>query len=207
LPPRGVLFVDDERARISTHRDRYRHGQRNRCQFALAWVLRADDWIQTDRSLIEIHRVSEAAKISCRDLVRSGSMILMPAAQTPVPSDAADHLFELAHSASPQATIHVAAIGAATNAASALLTAPTIAPNLKALFWAGFPSGAESAGQGHRSQLGSLGHHRRPMASEPKLVANSRGSASGRATGPSLAPSRPRGGYARGLPREAQCHL
>lgn len=164
--------------------------------------------LATERRLIEIHRVFEAAKIPCGGLVRSGSMTFRPDAQTTVPIDAVDHLIELAHSASPEVPIHVAAIAAPTNVASALLTDPTIAPNLQVLFLAKFPSGAESAGRSRRSQLGSLGNYRCRMASESNLGANSRGSACERGTGSSLAPSRPRGGrYAQGLSREARCHL
>jgi inosine-uridine nucleoside N-ribohydrolase len=95
-----------------------------------------------ERSHEEIMRVFEASEVDPDHRVLRGARDFLPAAETPVESEAALHLIELARSARPDAPIHVAAIGAPTNVASALLMDPAIAPNLRVLFVAGYPSGA-----------------------------------------------------------------
>ena len=107
-----------------------------------ALIERTPPGLGTEKSLEEIRRVFEAANVPREDLIRAGAMSFMPDAQTPVASEAVDHLIELAHSASSEEPIHVATIGAPTNVASALLTDPRIAPKLRVLFLAGYPSGA-----------------------------------------------------------------
>jgi inosine-uridine nucleoside N-ribohydrolase len=94
------------------------------------------------RSFEEIGRVFEAAGVSTRDRILRGAPDFMPGPAEPVASEAVDRLIELAHTASPASPIYVAAIGAPTNVASALLTDPAIAEHLVVLFVAGYPSGA-----------------------------------------------------------------
>ena len=93
-------------------------------------------------SFEEILRVFDAAGADPQDRVKRGATAYLPAPNVPVESEAAHHLIALAKSASPDAPIHVATIGAPTNVASALLLDPSIAPNLHVLFLAGYPSGA-----------------------------------------------------------------
>ena len=65
-----------------------------------------------------------------------GSAEYLPNEETPVSSEAASHLARLAMSYSPDRPLYVAAIGAITNVASALLMAPEIADNI-VVVWLG----------------------------------------------------------------------
>ena len=65
-----------------------------------------------------------------------GSDRYLPDEQTPFASDAAKHLTELAMRYSPEKPLHVVAIGAITNVASALLMKPEIADNI-VVVWLG----------------------------------------------------------------------
>lgn len=94
------------------------------------------------RSFDEIHRVFEAAGVEPGNRVKHGSTSYMTAPDRPVESEAVESLIALAKTARPEAPIHVAIIGAPTNVASALLVDPSIAPQLRVLFLAGYPSGA-----------------------------------------------------------------
>ena len=68
--------------------------------------------------------------------VYRGSTAYLPDENTPVISDSAAHLAELAKGYSPEKPLYVAAIGAITNVASALLMAPEIADNI-VVVWLG----------------------------------------------------------------------
>lgn len=68
--------------------------------------------------------------------VYRGSTTYLPDENTPVISDSATHLAELAKGYSPEKPLYVAAIGAITNVASALLIAPEIADNI-VVVWLG----------------------------------------------------------------------
>ena len=65
-----------------------------------------------------------------------GSTAYLPDENTPVPSDAASHLVQLAKRYSSEKPLYVAAIGAITNVASALLMAPEIADHM-VIVWLG----------------------------------------------------------------------
>lgn len=65
-----------------------------------------------------------------------GSTSYLPDEKTPVTSDAASHLALLASSYSPEHPLYVAAIGAVTNVASALLMDPAIADRM-VVIWLG----------------------------------------------------------------------
>lgn len=65
-----------------------------------------------------------------------GSAAYLPDENTPVISDAAAHLAELAKGYSPEKPLYVVAIGAITNVASALLMAPEIADHI-VVVWLG----------------------------------------------------------------------
>ncbi len=71
--------------------------------------------------------------------VVNGSASFLVDERTPVRSDAAERLVELAHEAR-EAPLQVLAIGAATNVASALLLDPTIRERIVVVWTAGYPS-------------------------------------------------------------------
>jgi purine nucleosidase len=90
------------------------------------------------RSYEEIHRVLEAlGSQKIADRVHPGSEGWLPDAGTPVPSAAADDLIARARTgASSHDPLYVAALGAPTNVASALLAAPDIAEKI-VVVWLG----------------------------------------------------------------------
>ena len=90
------------------------------------------------RSVAEIERVLAAAEVKARPPVLAGSESFLADAHSPVPSDAATNLVELAHASDEP--LYVAVMGAPTNVASALLLDPSIAAKLVVTFVAGFPS-------------------------------------------------------------------
>ena len=59
---------------------------------------------------------------------------------TPVNSDAVEHLIKTARTASPEDPLYIVAIGAPTNVASALLLAPDIINNVVVTWTAGYPT-------------------------------------------------------------------
>ena len=87
-----------------------------------------------ERSYQEILKLLRLSKLECP--VYRGSDRYLPDEQTPVASDAAKHLTELAMRYSPEKPLYVAAIGAITNVASALLMKPEIADNI-VVVWLG----------------------------------------------------------------------
>ena len=82
----------------------------------------------------EILKLLRLSKLECP--VYRGSDRYLPDEQTPVASDAAKHLTELAMRYSPEKPLYVVAIGAITNVASALLMKPEIADNI-VVVWLG----------------------------------------------------------------------
>lgn len=89
-------------------------------------------------SLAEIKRIVAAANLATPPPVRRGSEDFLTDAETPVPSPAAEHLVELAHSG--DGPLYVAIMGAPTNVAAALLLDPSIAARIVPVFVAGYPS-------------------------------------------------------------------
>lgn len=87
-----------------------------------------------ERSYQEILKLLRLSKLECP--VYRGSDRYLPDEQTPVASDAAKHLTELAMRYSPEKPLYVVAIGAITNVASALLMRPEIADNI-VVVWLG----------------------------------------------------------------------
>lgn len=87
-----------------------------------------------ERSYQEILKLLRLSKLECP--VYRGSDRYLPDEQTPVASDAAKHLTELAMRYSPENPLYVVAIGAITNVASALLMKPEIADNI-VVVWLG----------------------------------------------------------------------
>ena len=87
-----------------------------------------------ERSYQEILKLLRLSKLECP--VYRGSDRYLPDEQTPVASDAAKHLTELAMRYSPGKPLYVVAIGAITNVASALLMKPEIADNI-VVVWLG----------------------------------------------------------------------
>lgn len=87
-----------------------------------------------ERSYQEILKLLRLSKLECP--VYRGSDRYLPDEQTPVASDAAKHLTELARRYSPEKPLYVVAIGAITNVASALLMKPEIADNI-VVVWLG----------------------------------------------------------------------
>lgn len=87
-----------------------------------------------ERSYQEILKLLRLSKLECP--VYRGSDRYLPDEQTPIASDAAKHLTELAMRYSPEKPLYVVAIGAITNVASALLMKPEIADNI-VVVWLG----------------------------------------------------------------------
>ncbi|MBQ7901087.1 MAG: nucleoside hydrolase [Clostridia bacterium] len=116
-------------------------------QFAIAYLLHSADKLNTkaiyaapffndksngpadgmERSYNEILKLLELAEIKM-DVYR-GSTKYLADEKTPVVSDAANHLAQLANSYSPENPLYVVAIGAITNVASAILLNPAVVEN------------------------------------------------------------------------------
>ena len=116
-------------------------------QFAIAYMLKSSDKINTkaiyaapffngkstgpadgmERSYDEIMKLLEFGGMDAD--VYKGSTSYLPDENTPVISDAANHLAKLADSYSPENPLYIVAIGAITNVASAILINPNIAEN------------------------------------------------------------------------------
>ncbi len=90
-----------------------------------------------EKSYAEIQKL---LALSGRDDLRAsvfrGAQTFLPDEATPILSDAARHLMKLARRYVPEHPLYVAAIGAITNIASALLYAPEIADNI-VIVWLG----------------------------------------------------------------------
>ncbi|MBE5801571.1 MAG: nucleoside hydrolase [Clostridiales bacterium] len=87
-----------------------------------------------ERSYHEIHKLLALAG-QTKDVFR-GSPCYLPDEQTPVPSPAAEDLSRRAMDYSPEKPLYVAALGAITNVASALLLNPAIADRM-VVVWLG----------------------------------------------------------------------
>lgn len=126
-------------------------------QFALAYMIRSNDKINLkaiyaapffnqhstspadgmEKSYNEIHNILTLMKEEeLKKVVFRGSVSYLPDEKTPVISDAANHLANLAMSYTSQNPLYVVAIGAITNVASALLINPEIADRI-VLVWLG----------------------------------------------------------------------
>lgn len=126
-------------------------------QFALSYMLKSGDKLNVkaifaapffnsnsvspaDGMLKSYDEIIKLLKLCKReDLIKStfkGSDKYLPDESTPVISDAANHLIDLAKGYSPENPLYVVAIGAITNIASALIMAPEIAENL-VIVWLG----------------------------------------------------------------------
>ena len=93
-----------------------------------------------EKSFQEILLVCEKMGIDFADKVYRGSDRYLESYDTPVKSDAVDHLIDTAKTASPDQPLHIVAIGAPTNIASALLLAPEIIHNVVVSWTAGYPT-------------------------------------------------------------------
>lgn len=126
-------------------------------QFALAYMIRSNDKINLkaiyaapffnqhstspadgmEKSYNEIHNILTLMKEEeLKKIVFRGSTEYLPDEKTPVFSDAANHLCDLAMNYSAENPLYVVAIGAITNVASALLLKPEIAEKI-VLVWLG----------------------------------------------------------------------
>lgn len=126
-------------------------------QFALAYMIRSNEKINLkaiyaapffnqhstspadgmEKSYNEIHNILTLMKEDeLKKIVFRGSVNYLPDEKTPVISDAANHLAELAMAYSAEKPLYVVAIGAITNVASALLIKPEIAERI-VLVWLG----------------------------------------------------------------------
>lgn len=93
-----------------------------------------------EKSYQEILLVCEKMKIDLADKVYRGSDRYLESWDQPVHSDTVDHLIDTAKTASPDDPLYIAAIGAPTNVASALLLAPEIIRNIVVTWTAGYPT-------------------------------------------------------------------
>lgn len=127
-------------------------------QFALAYLIRSEEKLNLkaicaapffnaksegpadgmEKSYQEIHRILGLMdkQEQYAGVVYRGSTSWLEDEKTPVRSEAAERLVELAMQYSPQKPLYVAAIGAITNVASALLMKPEIAERM-VLVWLG----------------------------------------------------------------------
>lgn len=126
-------------------------------QFALAYMIRSNEKINLkaiyaapffnqhstspadgmEKSYNEIHNILTLMKEEeLKKIVFRGSVSYLPDEKTPVISDAAKHLAELAMEYTVEKPLYVVAIGAITNVASALLINPEIAERI-VLVWLG----------------------------------------------------------------------
>ncbi len=88
----------------------------------------------------EILKVCEKLGLDFAERVFRGSDRYMSAAHDAVASEAVEHLIATAKTASPDDPLHVVAIGATTNVASALLLAPEIIDRIVVSWTAGYPT-------------------------------------------------------------------
>lgn len=126
-------------------------------QFAISYLLRSSDKIKTlsinaapffnpnssspadgmEKSYHEIYKILDLCGKSAEEIpVFRGSTDYLKSETEPVISDAADNIIRTAKNYSPENPLYVVAIGAITNVASALISAPEIAENL-VIVWLG----------------------------------------------------------------------
>lgn len=126
-------------------------------QFALAYMLRSPEKINVkgiyaapffnpkstspkdgmEKSYTEILKLLDLMELnSLSNIVFKGSETYLPDEKTPVVSDSVNNLITLAKDYSPETPLYVVSIGAVTNIASALLTAPEIKENI-VIVWLG----------------------------------------------------------------------
>lgn len=89
-----------------------------------------------EKSYEELLRILSRMGVSPEGRVFKGSDRYLPGAETPVDSPAARDLIEKARKATPEEPLYVAAIGAITNVASAVLLAPDIIDKI-VIVWLG----------------------------------------------------------------------
>ncbi len=126
-------------------------------QFALSYLIKSDDKLDLkaiyaapffnnnsigpadgmERSFQEIHKILKLiGKPELSEVTFRGSTCYLTDEKTPVISDAANHLAQLAAQYTPEKPLYVVAIGAITNVASALLINPEIKDKI-VLVWLG----------------------------------------------------------------------
>lgn len=93
-----------------------------------------------EKSYEEILRLLDFMNVPAEGFAFRGSTEWMPNHQTPVKSDAVDHLIELARSYTEENPLYVIAIGAITNISSALVAAPDIARKIVVVWLGGHPT-------------------------------------------------------------------
>ncbi|MBQ4074307.1 MAG: nucleoside hydrolase [Clostridia bacterium] len=126
-------------------------------QFAIAYLLKAPEKLrirafcaapffnpksESPRDGMEksYHEIIKILRLAGREdlipVTYRGSETYLPDEETPVPSDAARKIVEIARQYTPEDPLYVVAIGAITNVASALLTAPEITDRI-VVVWLG----------------------------------------------------------------------
>ena len=116
-------------------------------------VLDTDTYNEVDDQFAVVHallsperiRLLDRLGVKDRDRVFKGSERCLPSSSEPVPSAAAEHLIELPKTG--DGPLYVAAIGAITNVASAILLDPSIIERIVVL-WLG---GSNRTGRRHAS--------------------------------------------------------
>ncbi len=91
------------------------------------------------KSYEEILRLLQRLDVSSEGLVHTGSAAYLPADGEPVASDAAEDLVARARAGDGDEPLYVVAIGAITNVASAILTAPDIVERIVVVWLGGQP--------------------------------------------------------------------
>jgi len=95
-----------------------------------------------ERSHDEILRVFDRLRLSAEGRVFRGSAGYLSRVDSPLPSQAVQHLIKLARATPPAEPLYVVAIGCVTNIACALLLAPDIADRIVVVWTSGYPSHA-----------------------------------------------------------------
>jgi purine nucleosidase len=99
--------------------------------------------IGMERSLVEIENVLSLLALPTPPKVLAGSPLYLETKNTPIKSDAAQHLVALARTIEEgDEPLYVVALGCLTNISSALLMAPDIADKMVVIWTSGYPSHA-----------------------------------------------------------------
>jgi len=147
-----------------------------------------------EKSYVEIHQLLERMKIRRDRFVFRGSRTYLPDCRTPVESPAVDDLIRRAMDPARTAPLYVAAIGAITNIASALIKCPALVDRIVLIWLGGQPYNLPSANEFNLMQdvpaaqvvfdsgvplihipCGNVAEHLRTSLSELELYVKGRG--------------------------------
>jgi purine nucleosidase len=132
-----------DRELLRHHEERLAHFERKR------WTLETVDLavfdppaVGMERSYTEILKVFDKLRQPAQGVVFRGSTGYLKSMDSPLESEAVDHLIRAARASSAQDRLYVVAIGCVTNIACALLIAPDIIDKVVVVWTSGYPSHA-----------------------------------------------------------------